>query len=249
MGKDSMKREELRESLGAYLDLIDEAEAVIASTTYQPKEHDLSTIIDVLAPPPLDLDSIEGANLRVLQAMVESCTKCRLYEGRTMTVFGEGSVPARVMVIGEGPGAEEDRSGRPFVGRAGEYLDTWLKSIHLERGKGVYIANIVKCRPPNNRDPQNDERAACMPYLKRQIQLVKPQLILLLGRTAAQVLLETDEGVGALRGRYHRYEGIPTVVTYHPAAVLRNTDTLRRPVWEDLIRVAAFLGIDLGRRS
>jgi len=244
-----MKRQQLAESLEAYLSLIDEAEAVIGGTTYEAVQHDLSTILDVLAPPPLDVDSIDGANLRVLQAMVATCTKCRLCEGRTMTVFGEGSAPARVMVIGEGPGAEEDKSGRPFVGRAGEYLDSWLKAIHLERGKGVYIANIVKCRPPNNRDPQGDEREACMPYLKRQIQLVKPQVILLLGRTAAQALLETADGVGALRGRYHRWEGIPVVVTYHPAAVLRNTDTLRRPVWEDLQKVAAFLGIDLGRRS
>lgn len=244
-----MKRQQLAESLEAYLSLIDEAEAVIGGTAYEAVQHDLSTILDVLAPPPLDVDSIDGANLRVLQAMVATCTKCRLCEGRTMTVFGEGSAPARVMVIGEGPGAEEDKSGRPFVGRAGEYLDSWLKAIHLERGKGVYIANIVKCRPPNNRDPQGDEREACMPYLKRQIQLVKPQVILLLGRTAAQALLETADGVGALRGRYHRWEGIPVVVTYHPAAVLRNTDTLRRPVWEDLQKVAAFLGIDLGRRS
>ncbi len=244
-----MKRQQLEESLGAYLTLIDESEAVIGGTPYEAVEHDLSTILDVLSPPPLDVDSIEGANLRVLEAMVASCTKCRLCEGRTMTVFGEGSVPARLMVIGEGPGAEEDKSGRAFVGRAGEYLDSWLKGIHLERGKGVYIANIVKCRPPNNRDPQNDEREACIPYLKRQIKLVKPQVILLLGRTAAQALLETEDGVGALRGRYHRWEGIPVVVTYHPAAVLRNTDTLRRPVWEDLKRVAAFLGIDLGRRS
>ena len=244
-----MKRQQLAESIGSYLSLIDEAEALIKGTAYEAVEHDLSTILDVLSPPPLDVDSIEGANLRVLEAMVATCTKCRLSEGRTKTVFGEGSVPARLMVIGEGPGAEEDKSGHVFVGRAGAYLDSWLKGIHLERGKGVYIANIVKCRPPNNRDPQGDERDACIPYLKRQIQLVKPQMILLLGRTAAQALLETEDGVGALRGRYHRWEGIPVVVTYHPAAVLRNTDTLRRPVWEDLKRVAAFLGIDLGRRS
>lgn len=241
------KREQLAQSLEAYLDLIGEAEAVIANKPYAKESWDLSTILDVLAPPPLDLDSIDGANLRVLEAMVASCTKCRLCEGRTMTVFGEGSVPARVMVIGEGPGSEEDTVGRPFVGRAGEYLESWLKAIHLERSAGVYITNIVKCRPPNNRDPLPDEREACLPYLRRQIQLVKPQLILLVGRTAAQALLATDQGVGALRGRYHRYEGIPVVVTYHPAAVLRNTDELRRPVWEDLKRVAAYLGIELGR--
>ena len=241
------RREALSASIETYLDLIGEAEAVIAGKPYTKEEWDLSTILDVLAPPPLDLDSIDGANLRVLEAMVASCSKCRLCEGRTMTVFGEGSAPARVMVIGEGPGYEEDKSGRPFVGRAGEYLESWLKSIHLDRMHGVYIANIVKCRPPNNRDPQTDEREACMPYLLRQIQLVKPQLILLLGRTAAQTLLNTEQGVGALRGRYHRWQGIPVVVTYHPAAVLRNTAELRRPVWEDLKRVAAYLGIELGR--
>ncbi len=247
MADDTRRREQLRQSVTTYLDLIEEAKALIGGTVYTQQTWDLSTILDVLDPPSIDFNSIDGVSLRVLESMVSGCTSCRLSEGRTMTVFGEGSVPARLMVIGEGPGAEEDKSGRPFVGKAGEYLDTWLKAIHLERTAGVYLANIVKCRPPQNRDPQVDEREACLPYLRRQIQLVNPRMILLVGRTAAQTLLKTDEGLASLRGRYHRWEGIPTVVTYHPAAVLRNTETLRRPVWEDLKRVAAFLGIELGR--
>lgn len=242
------KRAALEESLNTYLSLIDEAKALIGGQEAPADQnYDLSEVLDLLAPPPLDLQDMSTASLKVLEAMVASCTKCRLANGRTNTVFGEGSVPARLMVIGEGPGADEDATGKPFVGKAGEYLDTWLNAIHLGRGRGVYLANIVKCRPPNNRDPQNDERDACLPYLKRQIQLIKPQMILLLGRTAAQTLLATEDGVGKLRGRFHRVEEIPAVVTYHPAAVLRNLE-LKRPVWEDLKRVATYLGIDYGKR-
>jgi DNA polymerase len=152
------------------------------------------------------------------------------------------------MVIGEGPGAEEDACGRAFVGRAGKYLDSWLSSISMDRTTNVYIANIVKCRPPENRNPHPDEVQACIGYLKRQVQLIKPEIILLAGSVAARSLLDVPEGVGKLRGRFHRYEGIPVLVTYHPAGVLRNPE-YRRPVWEDLKKVAAYLNIQLPRRS
>jgi len=138
-----------------------------------------------------------------------------------------------VMFVGEGPGAEEDRTGRPFVGAAGQYLDTWLPPIGLDRA-AVYIANCVKCRPPQNREPHPDELGACLPFLEHQIQLVRPRVICCLGRIAAQTLLGTTQSLGQLRGRVHQHGGIPVVVTYHPSAVLRDKATLRKPVWEDL---------------
>ncbi len=241
------KRETLERRVETYLSLIDQAIATIGDTEYTPATYDVTSVLDTVLPLPFDDTSIERSSLKALEERVANCTSCPLGSLRTQTVFGEGTIPARLMVIGEGPGADEDVSGRAFVGRAGQYLDSWLKAIHLERDKGVYLANIIKCRPPENRDPLYEEKVACLPYLKRQIQLVNPQILLLVGRTAAQTLLESEANLGEMRGRFHRYEGIPAIVTYHPAAVLRNVD-LKRPVWEDLQRVAAFLGIDLGRR-
>ncbi len=136
------------------------------------------------------------------------------------------------MFVGEGPGAEEDRTGRPFVGAAGQYLDKWLAGINLDRAR-CYIANCVKCRPPQNREPHPDEITACLPYLERQIAAVKPRLICCLGRIAAQTLLGTTSSLGALRGKVHQRNGIPVIVTYHPSAVLRD-QSLRKPVWDDL---------------
>lgn len=167
-----------------------------------------------------------------LRATVAGCTRCRLHEGRTQTVFGVGSREADWMVIGEAPGAEEDRRGEPFVGRAGKLLDEMLRSVGESR-ETVFIANILKCRPPNNRDPKPDEAASCRPYLERQIELVGPKLILAVGRVAAQQLLESDAPVGRLRGRVHRLGDIPLVVTYHPAYLLRSP-VQKRKAWDDL---------------
>ncbi len=243
------KRDALATALQSFVDLCDEAEAVIGSVPVQGSgPRDFSALLDALLPLPIDKDSIQGTNIRQLESLVLACTKCRLCEGRNHVVFGEGTIPARLMVIGEGPGFEEDASGKPFVGKAGQYLDSWLNAIHLNRSSSVYIANIVKCRPPQNRDPEVDEVQACIPYLKRQIQLVKPQILLLVGSIAARSLLGVADGVGKLRGRFLRYEGIPVVVTYHPAAVLRNLE-LKRPVWDDLKKVAAYLDIQLSGRS
>ncbi|MEW6353374.1 MAG: uracil-DNA glycosylase [Pseudomonadota bacterium] len=171
---------------------------------------------------------------RALEQTVRVCTRCRLYQTRTQTVFGVGDRRAEWMVIGEAPGAEEDRQGEPFVGRAGQLLNAMLKAIGLEREQ-VYIANILKSRPPNNRDPLPDEVAACEPYLMRQIQLVQPKIILAVGRIAAQNLLKTDTKIGQLRGNRHTYPGtdIPLVVTYHPAYLLR-APAEKRKAWEDL---------------
>jgi DNA polymerase len=137
------------------------------------------------------------------------------------------------MVIGEAPGEEEDLRGEPFVGPAGKYLDRWLEAVGLSRERNVYIANIVKCRPPENRDPSPEETAACMPYLLRQVRIVRPESVLALGRVAAQNLLGTGEGIGRLRGRPGTWQGLPFLATYHPSAVLRDPQ-LRRPVWEDM---------------
>ena len=169
---------------------------------------------------------------------VAGCTRCALHRERQQTVAGEGAIDPLVMVIGEGPGAEEDRSGRPFVGRAGQYLDRWLAALGLDRKTNCFIGNIVKCRPPGNRDPLPEEAAACLPYLERQIEILKPRAILTVGRIATQFLCGRSEGIGQLRGKALDYLGIPVVATYHPSAVLRNTD-LRPAVWEDLKRLRA----------
>lgn len=168
-----------------------------------------------------------------LEAAVSGCTSCKLCERRTNTVFGVGDRQAEWMLIGEAPGEQEDKQGEPFVGQAGKLLDSMLRAIGLSREKGVFIANVLKCRPPGNRDPEPDEAAMCDPYLKRQIALVKPRIIVVLGRVAAQNLLQTQTPVGKLRGQVHEVEGVPVVVTYHPAYLLRTlTDKAR--AWEDL---------------
>ncbi len=169
-----------------------------------------------------------------LRAAVSTCTLCSLHETRTQTVFGVGSESADWMIIGEAPGAEEDRRGEPFVGRAGKLLDEMLRAVGLTRDS-VFIANMLKCRPPNNRDPAVDEAASCRAYLDRQIALVSPKLILAVGRIAAQQLLETDAPLGRLRGRRHYLNNgqLPVVVTYHPAYLLRSP-TQKRKSWQDL---------------
>jgi uracil-DNA glycosylase len=171
-----------------------------------------------------------------LNAAVRDCAACALCGTRANAVPGEGPADltlVRVMVIGEGPGADEDATGRPFVGKAGQLLDRMLASISLSRQTNCYIANIVKCRPPQNREPLPAESAACMPFLRAQIELIRPQLILALGRTAAQNLLGSAEGINRLRGRFYDFCGIPLLPTFHPSALLRD-ETLKRPAWEDL---------------
>lgn len=169
-----------------------------------------------------------------LQEAVSGCRGCGLHETRTQTVFGVGDENADWMLIGEAPGAEEDRLGDPFVGQAGRLLDNMLAAIDLSRAKNVYIANVLKCRPPGNRNPQPEEVAKCTPHLVRQIELVKPKLVLAMGRFAAQTLLETEASISSLRGKVHRYRGVPLIVTYHPAYLLR-TLADKAKAWEDLV--------------
>jgi len=186
-----------------------------------------------LPTPSLLGDSIaELPTLEALAAVVKKCRKCPLCEGRTHAVPGEGHPKARLVLIGEGPGAVEDETGRPFVGPAGELLNGILAAIEIPR-EAVYIANIVKCRPPQNRKPLPDEVAACLPYLHRQLALIQPKVIVALGGTAAEGLLGVKKSLGDLRGKVHRLDGIPLVVTYHPAALLRNPNW-KKPTWDDV---------------
>jgi DNA polymerase len=172
---------------------------------------------------------------------VRGCTKCRLCEGRTQTVFGEGDVEARVMFVGEGPGRTEDETGRPFVGRAGELLTKMIGAMGLSR-EAVYIANVVKCRPPDNRTPAPDEVATCTPYLERQLEIIRPRAIVTLGLPASRYLLNSNLSMGKLRGTWQSWRGIPVMPTFHPSYVLRvYTPETRAAVWSDLKQVMELL--------
>ena len=187
-----------------------------------------------------DKDAQRQGHLNQLNQEILGCQRCPLHRGRRQAVPGIGVLNPQVMAVGEAPGANEDAQGEPFVGRAGQYLDKWLKAIGISRRSNGYIANIVKCRPPHNRDPQRDEVDSCRPFLDRQIELIVPRAILILGRIAAQHLFDTSESLATLRLRDHRYRNIPVFITYHPSAVLRNPQ-LRRPVWDDMQRLQLFL--------
>jgi DNA polymerase len=178
-----------------------------------------------------------------LQAAVAGCRKCRLCETRTHTVFGVGPRLAPLMVVGEGPGADEDAQGEPFVGRAGKLLDEMLRAIGRSRRDNTFITNVVRCRPPGNREPAEDEAEACRGYLEQTLRLVKPKLIVALGRVAAQRLLVTDTPIGKMRGQTYQWgpEATPLMVTYHPAYLLRNPGDKAKS-WEDLKRIHRFLG-------
>ena len=174
------------------------------------------------------------ADWPALKAEVRDCTLCAIRKSCTQTVFGVGDESADWLLVGEAPGAEEDRLGEPFVGQAGRLLDSMLAALGLKRGENVYIANVLKCRPPGNRNPEPGEVGNCSPYLKRQIALIRPKLILAMGRFAAQTLLNSDATIGSLRGAVHAYEGVPLVVTYHPAYLLRNLPD-KAKAWADLL--------------
>jgi DNA polymerase len=188
---------------------------------------------DAPSSPPLAAPGSVFTSWEQLAEAVAHCTACKLHATRTQGVLGVGDRNADWLIIGEAPGADEDAQGEPFVGQAGKLLDAMLAAIDLQRGNNVYIANLLKSRPPGNRNPEPDEVAACRPYLLAQIELLQPKLILALGRFAAQSLLDTDEAVGRLRGRVHAFQNVPLVVTYHPAYLLRNLPDKAR-AWEDL---------------
>jgi len=198
-------------------------------------------------PPPVPVaEAIRNSTLEEMHDQVVACAACGLCKGRRNAVFGHGGQPTRWLVVGEAPGEQEDRQGQPFVGRSGQLLDAMLSSVSMSRERDVFITNVIKCRPPGNRNPKPEEIAACSPYLMRQIALLKPERILVLGRFAAQTLLGTDATIGSLRGRIHQLktdEGveIPVVVSYHPAYLLRSPSEKAR-AWQDLRLAVARLG-------
>ncbi len=251
------KRKALEGALSLTEGLINQYENVLKGcyTCPEPAYENFSDVSKKLIPdPPLpkkpsvfaepEKDERFHMSLSALITECLSCKRCQLCETRKNVVFGEGcSDRPVVLVIGEGPGETEDNTGRPFVGRAGEFLDKWLKAIGLDRNSNVYITNIVKCRPPQNRDPLPEEKSACLAFLKQQIALLQPQAILCLGRPASSLMTgKADAPIGNLRGKFFFYDGIPMLCTYHPAAVLRDL-TLKRPVWEDLQKLARYLGL------
>ena len=183
------------------------------------------------------------SSLEQIAQAVGSCTKCPLHITRTHTVPGEGTLEARLMFIGEAPGADEDRLGRPFVGAAGQLLDKMIRAMGLGRDR-VFIANILKCRPPGNRDPLENEVAACLPYLRAQIALIRPEVICSLGRHASHALLERKDSLGKLRGRFFEYRGTPLMPTFHPSYLLR-TPADKNAAWQDLQQIMHLLGLPL----
>jgi DNA polymerase len=195
------------------------------------------------AAPDLSPDEKRARLVALDDKEVRGCTKCRLCETRTNTVFGEGDPDAKIFFIGEGPGENEDLTGRPFVGRAGEMLNKWIAAMGLRREQ-VFIANIVKCRPPGNRVPAPDEVATCTPYLQRQLEIIRPKVIVTLGLPSAKYMLQSNLSMGRLRGQWHEWRGIKLMPTFHPAYVLRSyNDQTRSAVWSDLKKVMAELNL------
>lgn len=197
------------------------------------------------APGPTAPRIVHLGDLAELRATALGCPRCRLAETRKQVVFGEGNEQAEVVVVGEAPGADEDRTGRPFVGRAGKLLDQLLASVGFPR-ESVYICNVLKCRPPGNRNPEPEEIEACSPYLRRQVELIAPRAILTVGMFASRTLLGSTASINSLRGRVHRYGDVPVVPTYHPAALLRNPGWIR-PVWDDLQLLRSLLDEETAR--
>jgi uracil-DNA glycosylase len=206
------------------------------STSRQPSSQETQEALlptqEALLPLERPAAHLSGLSLSELEAVAKQCTQCRLHRGRTHVVFGVGNPQADLMFAGEAPGRDEDQQGEPFVGRAGQLLTRIIEAIGMKR-QDVYIANVIKCRPPNNRNPAEDEIDRCEPYLIRQIELVKPRLIVALGTFAAQTLLKTKLPISQLRGRFHTYQGVKLMPTFHPAFLLRNPER-KRAVWEDM---------------
>ena len=206
-----------------------------------------STILPVAAPSLFEaIERIAGDTLPRIREDIGDCTRCKLHKGRTKIVFGTGSPNADLMFVGEGPGRDEDLSGEPFVGRAGKLLTDMIKAMGLQR-EDVYIANVVKCRPPENRLPEKDEISTCSPFLMRQIDAIKPKVICTLGSCSAQTLLQTAQGISKLRGEWFDFRGVKLMPTYHPAYLLRNP-AAKPEVWKDLQKVMAVLGLQLKKR-
>jgi len=220
---------------------------VAPSPSASQKSAPASTILPAAAPSLFEsIERIAGDTLPRIREDIGDCTRCKLHKGRTKIVFGTGNPNADLMFVGEGPGRDEDLSGEPFVGRAGKLLTDMIKAMGLERAD-VYIANVVKCRPPENRLPEKDEIATCSPFLMRQIDAIKPKVICTLGSCSAQTLLQTAQGISKLRGEWFDFRGTKLMPTYHPAYLLRNP-AAKPEVWKDLQKVMAVLGLQPKKR-
>jgi DNA polymerase len=234
------QREEMGERELVLGDLsAEEMVALLAARSPEPAQRPVGRSPEPPISAPATAELVQLGSLEALGQIAQGCELCGLAGSRTHVVFGEGNPAAEVVVVGEAPGADEDRTGRPFVGRAGKLLDLLLASIGFPRDE-VYICNVLKCRPPGNRNPEPDEIAACSPYLMRQIEMVAPRAILAVGTFPAQTLLGTTESIGRIRGTVQSFHGVPLVATYHPAALLRNSSWVR-PAWEDLQRLRGIL--------
>lgn len=245
------KRQALTDALQQMDVLIDTFESSVRKECVKKQEkRDFSELANRLYPdvtePEKPQDERSNMSFEELKADSLKCTRCELCKHRHNVVFGEGIADRpQVMVIGEGPGEKEDLSGRPFVGDSGQYLDKWLASISLSRNENCYIANIVKCRPPMNRDPLDSEKIACMPYLEQQIEIINPRAILCLGKPSSSMITGLkDSTMAQMRGRLFFYGTTPVFCTYHPAAVLRDM-SLKQAVWEDLKKLASFLNLEV----
>jgi len=193
------------------------------------------------------VDKVKDDSLLKIREDIGECTRCKLHKGRNRIVFGDGNPKARLVFIGEGPGAEEDKQGIPFVGRAGKLLTQMIEAMGLQR-QDVYICNVVKCRPPENRRPEDDEVSTCSPYLLRQLDTIAPKVLVCLGAVAAQTLLETNRGISQFRGEWLDWRGHKLMATYHPAYLLRNP-AAKSEVWKDLQKVMAELGLQLPKKT
>jgi uracil-DNA glycosylase len=220
---------------------------VAPSSSASQKPAPASTILPATAPSLFEaIERIAGDTLPRIREDIGDCTRCKLHKGRTKIVFGTGNPNADLMFVGEGPGRDEDLSGEPFVGRAGKLLTDMIKAMGLQR-EDVYIANVVKCRPPENRLPEKDEITTCSPFLMRQIDAIKPKVICTLGSCSAQTLLQTAQGISKLRGEWFDFRGTKLMPTYHPAYLLRNP-AAKPEVWKDLQKVMAVLGLQPKKR-
>lgn len=247
----SDRKELLEKGLKDCLSLFDEAENVLKKNYFpsvkkEDPSYNLSSVISSALSDDNEEISVERSTFTQLNDLVNNCNLCNVADKRKNILFGEGPIPARLMVIGEGPGKDEDSTGRLFVGRSGQFLSRWLTAISLNIRKDVYLSNVIKCFSGTN--PSKTEVAHCIKYLERQIQFVKPEAILVLGKVAANGLFKTDLPLNQYRGKILRYDNIPVIVTYHPAAVLRNPEW-KRPVWEDIKKIATILNLVIPSHS
>ncbi len=245
-----------------YVPIVSEEEISLRKSASQPKPQKSPVSVPVMEPPKpaalppvataavslfTDAEKIKDDTLLKIRLDIGDCTRCKLHKGRNKIVFGDGNPKARLVFVGEAPGADEDKQGIPFVGRAGKLLTQMIEAMGLQR-QDVYICNVVKCRPPDNRKPEDDEVSTCSPYLLRQLDVIEPKVLVCLGAVAAQTLLETTRGISQFRGEWMDWRGHKLMATYHPAYLLRNP-AAKADVWKDLQKVMAELGLQMPKKS